>query len=711
MKNIFYLFQTGILFLFSLSLPAQDMRLYMPREIRQAYENGTRSYDGRPGKNYWHNTADYTLDVTVHPDTRALDGSGKVVYHNNSPEELKTLVLRLYQDAFRNGNVRDYDVGPNDINSGTVIRKLAINGEAYDMENTQKVSRQGTNLVVQLSAPLMPGGKLDVEIDWSIAIPEANIRMGMYDSTTFFIAYFYPQVAVYDDIFGWDRLSYTLRTEFYNNLGNFDVTIHAPESFTIWSTGILENAKEVYPAEIYKRYEQAQGALETVHVLTAEELFAENGYKNLSGTWHYVAKDVSDFAFGISDHFAWDAVSQDVSGRKVLVSTAFPADKAKRFAEVTAITQKAMKHMSVDAPGIAYPYPRFTTFIGSDGGGMEYPMMACNAGPSMGVTIHELFHTYFPMYVRTNEKRWAWMDEGWADYITDWVIDRYFEGNEDPIFNNFTNGIQAMQGSFSDLPLITSSQFTDNSNYGYTAYPLPAYIYGVLHHHLGDELFLKCYREYINRWAQKSPTPYDFFFTFENVSGQDLAWLWKPWFFEFGYPDVAIESYKKGKLVVRNKGNRPAPLTLKIVYADGKEESMIQPASVWKSAGTYEFSVPDYKNAKSLVVNEQVADINELDNYHPSPKELYQKLSLASDLTGAYKVVEYPVELTISQKNGMLFLSLPAAGLATYLVPMTGSISFETLDGGAKIHFLQTDGKTVSLEMEAMGESVTANKN
>lgn len=709
MKNHLRILLPGLILCFFSSIYSQDDRLYMPTEIRQAYENGTRSPDGRPGKNYWHNTADYKMDITVHPDKSMLEGSEEVVYYNNSPDELHSLVVRLYQDALRKGNVRDFGLGPDDVNDGTVIKKLSVEGVDIDPEDSRIVSRYGTNMSIQLSEPLAPGEKLRMEIEWSFDIPKINIRMGMYDSTTYFLAYFYPQIAVYDDIFGWDRMSYTFRTEFYNNLGNYDVTIRVPESFTVWSTGVLENAKEVYPTGVYSRYEQALGALETVNVLTAGDLFSEDGYRNLSGTWRYVAKEVSDFAFGISDHFAWDAVSLDVDGRKVLVSTAYPADQVKRHAEVTGIARKAMRHMSQDAPGIPYPYPRFTTFIGSDGGGMEYPMMACNSGPGRGVTIHELFHTYFPMYVRTNEKRWAWMDEGWATYVTDWLTDKYFDGSEDPVFNNFSSSIRGLQGSFGDLPLITSSQFTDNSNYGYSAYPLPAFIYGMLHDHLGDELFVKCFREFIQRWAKKSPTPYDFFFTFENVSGQDLAWLWEPWFFEFGYPDVSIESFKKGKLLIRNKGNRPVPLTAHVTYTSGKEETMSRPASVWKSAATYEFAIPDYKNVKTIAVNEAVVDIHELDNYFPPLKELYQKLSIASDLEGVYLVNEFPVELTISQKDQMLFLSLPAADLSTYLVPVTSS-TFQSLDGSSRIHFQREGGKTVGLEIQTGDRSATANK-
>ncbi|MFZ2900877.1 MAG: M1 family metallopeptidase [Saprospiraceae bacterium] len=708
MEKLLTLFLGGFFLVTSL-LPAQDNRLFMASEFREAYENGTRSYDGKPGKNYWQNTADYTLDITVDPATRLLEGSGKVVYHNNSPDELNNLVLRLYQDAFRKGNARAYGVGPDDINDGTTISKLLINGESYDMTNRREVSRQGTNLNISLKSPLKPGEKLTMEADWAITIPMTNIRMGVFDSTTFFVAYFYPQIAVYDDVFGWDRLSYNFRTEFYNNLGNFDVTINAPEAFTVWSTGVLQNAKEVYPPQVYQRYEKALSSSEPVDVLTADDLFSEKGYQNLSGKWRYVADNVTDFAFGISDHFGWSAAIQEVDGRSVLVSTAFPADKAKQFSGVTPITQKAMKHMSEDMPGIPYPYPRFTTFIGSDGGGMEFPMMANNSGPGRGVTIHELFHTYFPMYVRTNEKRFAWMDEGWADFVTDWVIDRYFEGGSEPLFKFSSANIRSNQGTYNDLPLIASSQYTDDSNYGYSAYPLPAYIYAILNHHLGDELFVKCYREYIRRWAEKAPTPYDFFFTFENVSGQDLTWLWKPWFFEFGYPDVAIESYSKGKLVVRNKGNRPSPLTVKIVYKNGQEKEIVEPASIWKSAGTFTVTIPDYKNAETLVVNEKVTDVNELDNFYPSLKEQYQKTGIAEDIMGTYLVNEFPVEVTIEKKEGILYMNMPRFGQESYLLPLSPNI-FSSLDGESRLEFVKEGGKITGLVMQSGGFQVTANK-
>lgn len=152
-------------------------------------------------------------------------------------------------------------------------------------------------------------------------------------------------------------------------------------------------------------------------------------------------------------------------------------------------------------------------------------------GPGRGVTIHEMFHTYFPMYVRVNERRFAWMDEGWANYITQLVTNRYFEENDDPVFVGAKFSMQSVFGTYEDLPLITSSQFMENSKYGYASYALPQFVYATLHHYLGKETFLEAFQTYIRRWAHKSPTPYDFFNTFEVVSGENLDWLWEPWFF------------------------------------------------------------------------------------------------------------------------------------------------------------------------------------
>jgi hypothetical protein len=405
---------------------AQEDRFFIPQEIKQAYEKGTRSYDGQPGPNYWQNTVDYQIEVEVFPAEKKLAGTESITYYNNSPGELDVLVIRLYHDAFRKANARANRVNPDDITEGVMIDSLSVDGNKLNVSNPQLVRRQGTNLIVQLPQPIESGGNINVGIAWSQQIPVTTIRTGAYDETSFFLAYWYPQVAVYDDVFGWDLLSYDFSTEFYNNLGNYDVTIKAPSNFTVLSTGELQNAQEILSAEHLERYQKAKTATEKVQIISPEDL--EAGVKHSSDSWHYTASEVADFAFCLSDHYCWDAASQKVEDRQVLISSYYPARIAQQAEMVTSNQQKMMKHFSEDIPGIPYPYPEFTTFIqGIPGGGMEYPMMANNGGPGLGVTVHEMFHTYFPMYVRVNEKRFAWMDEGWADFTTSFLIRRFFE--------------------------------------------------------------------------------------------------------------------------------------------------------------------------------------------------------------------------------------------------------------------------------------------
>jgi hypothetical protein len=674
----------------TLFLTAQETRFFMPREIAEAYKNGTRSYDGRPGPKYWQNTVDYQIEVEVLIPEKKLQGTQTAIYHNNSPNSLTHLVVRLYYDAFRKANPRATRVSPSDITEGVELSELEINGESYDVSNSQQLRRNGTNMTIPLNEALKPGEKLELKVAWTQQIPETTIRAGAYDSTAFFVAYWYPQIGVYDDVFGWDNLAYDFSAEFYNNLANFDVRITVPENFTVLATGVLQNAGEVLAPASYERYQKAKTSVESVMIVSPEDL--EENFRHKSGTWHYRADEVSDFSFCLSDHFAWDAAVQQVDGRQVLTNSFYPANIAADCKEVTPNQQKTMKYFSEGVPGVPYPYPEFTTFISSTrGGGMETPMMANNGGPGLGVTVHEMFHTYFPMYVRINEKRYAWMDEGWANFTTALVIQRYFRDNDDLLFGNVSGGIGSTLGTTRDLPLITSTQYTDNTNYGYSAYPLPAFLYSVLHHHLGEELFLRCYREYIRRWAKRSPTPYDFFYTFENVSGQDLSWFWKPWFFEYGTADLSIKSFRKGNLILENLGNRPVPVTVRVDYTDGQSEQLTASAQVWKNGHTYQMKIPKAKEVNSLRVNVDIPDAELLNNYFPPLQDQYAKYDISDNITGAYNIPNFGAVAKVSRKNGILQLEITPFGLHYYLVPSAEN-EFKSPDGEITFNFLVEEG-------------------
>ena len=698
---------TGILVFVATNLLAQETRFFMPKEIKAAYDAGTRSYDGKPGPNYWQNTVDYKINVEVVPESRELIGSEKITFNNNSPDDLSRLVIRLYQDNFRKGNARDSRVRPTDINDGVEITNLKIDGVEVDVDN--QVRRSGTNMYISLDKPISAKSSGLVELDFKAVIPETTVRMGAYDSTSFFVAYWYPQVAVYDDVFGWDVLSYDFSTEFYNNLGNFDVTIKAPNNFTVLATGVLQNPNEVFTAEKLALYKKAKNSEETVMIISPDDI--NKGYEHQSGRWHYKADEVSDFSFCISDHYVWDAAIQKVDDRNVLINSYYNINVASRATELTQIQRTTMKSFSEEVPGVAYPYPEFTTNVsGRGGGGMETPMMAINGGPGRGVTIHEMFHTYFPMYVRTNEKRFAWMDEGWADFNTDYTSRRTFQEDTSLIINGYSS-IQGTMGSISDLPLITSTQFMDNTNYGYASYPLPAFMYAMLHHHLGEELFRKCYREYLTTWAKRSPTPYDFFYSFEKTSGQDLSWLWTPWFFRYGNAGVAIESFKKGKLVVANAGTRPIPLVVEAIYQDSTLFQADYSAEIWKSSERYEVEIPDYKKVLSLSVNAAIADNKILDNYYPPLQARYKGVVIKDDYLGKYAMKEYRITADLFVEDELLMLDLSGTGISTYLLP-AGEGKFVSIDNNVRVDLSQkADGVDIILRLSNYGITITGTKN
>ena len=689
---------------------AQDSRFFMPNEVVSAYENGTRSTTGKPGPNYWHNTVDYKIEVSVDPTARKLTGTEKVTYFNNSPDDLSQLVIRLYQDVFREANPRSYRVSPDDINDGVAIKRLVVGGTELDVDDRNVWRRSGTNSYLTLPEPVQSGKTVTFELDWEAFVPETTIRGGAYDSTSYFVSYWYPQVAVYDDIFGWDRLEYDFSTEFYNNLANFDVKITAPENFTVLSTGVLQNADAILQNEMLDRYNTARKSDETIALISPDDL--ENGINHKSGTWHYKAEEVSDFAFCISDVFCWDAAMQPVEDREVLIHTFYPPELSEQSSQVTTNQQKMMKHFSEDMPGVPYPYPEFCTFIsGANDGGMEYPMMANNGNAGLGVTVHEMFHTYFPMYVRTNEKRFSWMDEGWASFNTSYVVNRFFRDDDSPLYAEFSSQIQGALGTVSDLPLITSTQFLDNSNYGYASYPLPAFLYSVLLDELGEELFAKCYSEYIKRWAKLSPTPYDFIYTFENVSGKDLSWFWNPWFFNFGTVDVKISSWKKSKLILENAGTRPVPLTVKLEYKDDREPEMLSyTAGVWQEGNTYTVKVPDHKEVKAISVNSNVPDGNSLDNYKPSIKDRYGDFVITDDILGRYQLNEFPVPAFIKEKNELLHFSIPAGGIGSYLIPGEEEDVFESIDGSIVLTLQRAEGKVKGLLIKVPQGQASARK-
>ncbi|MBU1008557.1 MAG: M1 family metallopeptidase [Bacteroidetes bacterium] len=570
---------------------AQSSTYPIPLELRKALSNHTRTNFGVPGINYWQNSADYVINASLTPEKALLSGKAVITYYNNSPDTLRKLVFNLYQDIFRKGNSRDWDIGPEDIHEGTKIVSLKIKDSAEELAGSNRVNRQGTRLIIQ-DMLIMPGSKKVLEVAWEVKLPEhRTIRMGKYNDSSLFVAYWYPQIAVYDDFDGWDMISYNGSVEFYNNFGNFQVTLSLPDNFMVWATGELSNPEEVYPKRILNRYEAAKTSTEVVKIVQSSDLDLMSGTKGKkTKKWVFHAENVPDFSFGAGIGFLWDGSSllvDSTANNQVFIDAAYPS-KALNFDQVAQYARTSIAFMSGTMPGIAFPYPKMTVFCnGKTNGGMETPMMANNSAPadaanSFGLTFHEIAHSYFPFYMGTNEKKYAWMDEGWASLWPHTLVDSLYP--EYQYFRNAVSYFEQIAGKEMDIPPMVPTHLTA-TNYASmrnAAYVRPALAMYFLEKTIGKETFTLALQEYIHRWNGKHPLPIDFFRTIEQVAGIDLYWYFGPWFYGPAYPDQAIRKITNDrKVVIENPGGLPLPIELKVVFSDGSNTSIKLSAMVW----------------------------------------------------------------------------------------------------------------------------------
>ncbi|MGD8777519.1 MAG: M1 family metallopeptidase [Ignavibacteria bacterium] len=603
---------------------AQNSNIYIPPKLHTVYESGTRSYDGNPGESYWQNRADYKINVEINTEKNELTGSEIIKFYNNSPDTLQRLYIKLFQDLYKKGTMIDYPIGPADLHDGTEISLIKINGEAIDLDSSCR--RMATNLVVtKLPENIAPNSVTEIEINWKFIIPSTSqIRMGVYRNNAYFIAYFFPRVAVYDDINGWDRTTHSGKVEFYNDFGNYDVEITVPKGFIVRATGDNTNAEETLHPKIYSRYEKALTSDEVLNIITPEDLTQKIiTVDNDKNTWRFRAVNVPDFSFCATEDYLWDGVSVIVNentDRRVFTDVIY-FEGATFYQEAAQVSKETVEHMSKKMPGVPFPYSHMTCFCnGERGGGMETPMMANNGMCSSYNEFHTLIHhenshTYFPFYVGTNETLYGWMDEGWATFFPVGLIQKKDE-DYSKLGHVWNRYVRPFAGSLFDIPPMVPS---DNTS----GIPLVANTYGrsylallVLESALGKEKFKECTKEFIKRWKGKHPTPYDFFFTYDNVAGEDLSWIWKPWYFEFGYADLALTQNSEGKLAVEKIGSFPVPFSLKIFFEDGIEEIINESVCIWQDCNQ-EFIInlnTNKKVVKAELLNEFYPDIIEDNN-------------------------------------------------------------------------------------------------
>ena len=601
----------------------------------------TRTAGGEPGYAYWQNEADYTIKASLDPETHLIKSTVTIEYTNNSPDELDFVWLQLDQDLFskdswgakltpfsgsRFGN-RDFD-GGFDLSSVKVMQS----GKEY----APVLHKADTNLKLVLKESIQPeGDKISITIEYEFKVPEyGSDRMGRLETENgwvYEIAQWYPRMVVYDDIKGWNVLPYLGAGEFYLEYGTFDYYISLPSEFIVVGSGELQNPKEVLTKDQQKRIENARKSDETVTILGADEIGKPDSRPSPGKmlTWHFRIEHSRDIAWAASKAFIWDAARINLpDGNKALAMSAYPVESEgeEAWSRSTEYVKNSIEYYS--ETWFKYSYP-VAVNVGGIVGGMEYPgIVFCSwragEGGLWGVTDHEFGHNWFPMVVGSNEREHAWMDEGFNTFINGYSTENFNDGEYQPRRTSSRGITNWMTGPRAE-PITTAPDQIQNGNLGILAYYKPALGLRMLREAVvGPELFDEAFKEYIERWKYKHPSPNDFFNTMEDVTGYDLDWFWRGWFTTTWTLDQAVDSVKyieedpsKGALIsISNRQKMVMPVALEITLEDGVTERVELPAQVWKNGNTWTMMYPSEKPITKVLIDpdELMPDIDSANN-------------------------------------------------------------------------------------------------
>jgi len=589
--------------------------------------NEYRAADGEPGPKYWQNRADYQLAATLDDEKNKVTGSEILTYTNNSPQKLGYLWMNLEQNLFKldsRGTAivplagsRNWGRGQ-DFDAGFKITSVKLAGkEDADLKFIISDTRMQVFLPKEIAAD---GGQVKLKIEYSFISPDyGSDRMGIQQTKNgkiFQVAQWYPRMCVYDDVSGWNTIPYTGPGEFYLEYGDFDLSITAPAKDIVVASGELQNPQDVYTPEQLKRWEQAQNSESTVVIRKASEVTdpASRPAGKPMLTWHFKIKNARDASWGASAAFIVDAAKMDLpSGKKAMAISAYPveSDGDSGYGRSTEYTKKSIEFNS--AKWFEFPYPNATVVAGIVGG-MEYPgIVFCGYTAKKGnlwsVNDHEFGHTWFPMIVGSNERLYGWMDEGFNTFINTLSTADFNKGeyaNKRPldmhrIAPRITGG---------DLePIMSQPANLKEKNTGILLYFKPSMGLVLLREQiLGPERFDFAFRNYIEKWAFKHPTPDDFFRSMENAGGENLQWFWRGWFANNWQSDVAVRDVKyvdgdasKGVLItIDNMQKMALPVILEIKTVSGKVSRVNLPFEIWERNNTWTFKYPSTEQIESV---------------------------------------------------------------------------------------------------------------
>ncbi len=588
--------------------------------------NSVRTGSGAPGPDYWQQRVDYRIDATLDDEARRVTGLAHVTYHNNSPDTLTYIWLHLEQNLFKEGSdgalsgVRGSRFGFREgFEGGYRITRCSASRDGRDL-NLATYDTMGR---LNLPAPLEPGQTFEFDVGWSFNIaPYGADRMGTEDveqGVVFELAQWFPAVAVYDDVYGWNTLPYLGTGEFYTNFGNFDLNITAPRDHIVVASGRLVNPGDVLTPAQAAAFATALESDETVTIRSAEEVAdpASRPQGAEALTWRFRAEDVRTVAWASSESFIWDAAGVTVERAegpaRVLCQSVYPKEGLPLWADNVQMTRHTIRFYS----DLLYPYPYpAATNVNGIVGGMEYPSIVFCRGRRnerglFGVTDHEFGHQWFPMLVNTDERRHVWMDEGFNTFINIYSNRAFF--NEPGEFR----GSRSITGTADSMtqgqqqPIMTPTDHIWQGRLGFLGYGKPGVgLYILRESILGPERFDFAFREYVRRWAFKSPRPADFFRTMEDASGMDLAWFWRGWFLTTATLDQAIAGVDEApdgswvRLSLENRSDMVMPVDYAVTYADGSTDRRRLPVQAWSTTNAWTTGWnPEGKQVQSVVLD------------------------------------------------------------------------------------------------------------
>ena len=560
-----------------------------PSRLRTAF--------GEPGPDYWQQRADYHIDATLDTAARRITARVRIDYTNASPDTLRALWLQLDQNLYRADSrgaqafPKQARFGVNSFDGGYALAEVRLNGVAVTPHVDDTLMR------LDLTAPLAPivprNGRATIEIAYAFRVPEyGSDRMGR-DGALYQVAQWYPRMAVYDDVRGWNTDPYLGQGEFYLEYGDIDYALTVPAGYIVAASGTLQNATEILPPAMRARLDVARTSDSVVAVIGP----SPGRPRPVPGakTWRFRAERVRDVAWAAAPDFRWDAIACGPALCQAFYDARAAAAGWGQAAEIT--RWSINMYSALLAP---YPYPTATTVAGPVEG-MEYPSLVFvgrefkDAAELFGTIDHEQGHEWFPMLVGSNERRYAWQDEGLNTFVNYFSAERRFPGTSD-----WAAGLQeseSVRGTPLDAPLMTMPDRIAPDGLGALAYSRPAVMLVALRDHVvGRERFDSALREYTRRWSFRHPTPSDFFRTIEQAAGADLSWFWRAYFYGSEPLDIGISGVvmqdARVSVTLDRLSSAPFPVQLRLRYADGTTEDVSLPVTIWRAGRRYEALLP-----------------------------------------------------------------------------------------------------------------------